>query len=58
MKKNRLEFLKNRPVQFGFISLKPKKTKPNQTQTRKNRAKPNQTGKNRAGRFEPVVFPK
>jgi len=48
-KKNRLEFLKNQPVQFGFISLKPKnQTEPkqkklNQTRTekiKKNQAKP------------------
>jgi len=39
IKKNRLKFWKNRPVQFdfGFISLKPKK--PNRTQTEKNWAK-------------------
>ena len=46
---NRLKFLKNRPIRFGFgfISLKPKK--PNRTQTetepnRKNRAKTVWTG--------------
>jgi hypothetical protein len=50
MKKNRLEFWKNCPVQFGFnfISLKPKK--PNRTQTEKkteqNRKKLSQTGLN------------
>jgi hypothetical protein len=39
---NQLEFKKNQPVQFnfGFISLKPKKS--NRTQTKK---KPSQTGK-------------
>jgi hypothetical protein len=40
MKKNRLEFLKNRPVQFGFISLKPKK--PNQTKPKPGKTEPNQ----------------
>jgi hypothetical protein len=39
---NRLEFLKNWPVQFGFISLKPKK--PNQT---KPKPKPRKTEPNR-----------
>jgi hypothetical protein len=41
---NRLEFLKNQPVQFGFsfISLKPKK--PNRTEL-KQKKKPSQTGK-------------
>jgi hypothetical protein len=69
VKKNRLEFKKNRPVQLGFISLKPKK--PNRTQTEKNpekkpskTKKPSQTGlnwflslKNRTetSQFEPVL---
>jgi hypothetical protein len=55
VKKNRLEFLKNQPVQFGlgFISLKlENRTESNQTQTKK---KPSQIGKNRAGQFEPVL---
>jgi hypothetical protein len=55
VKKNRLNFWKNRPIRFGFgfISLKPKKpnrTKPKQkksSQTGKNWAKTSQTGKNR-----------
>jgi hypothetical protein len=37
---------KNRPVQFGFISLKLKKQ--NRTQTGKNQAKPEKNSKNRA----------
>jgi len=47
-KKNRLEFLKNRQVQFGFDFISLKLKKPNQTQTKKtgpNRKKPSQTGK-------------
>jgi hypothetical protein len=46
VKKNRLEFLKNQPVQFGlgFISLKlENRTESNQTQTKKNRAKSEKT---------------
>ena len=60
---NRLKFWKNRPVQFGFISMKPKK--PNRTQTEKNpeknRVKPVWTGfcpkkpnRTETRRFEPV----
>ena len=46
VKKNRLEFLKNQPVQFGlgFISLKlENRTESNRTQTKKNRAKSEKT---------------
>ena len=43
MKKNRLEFLKNRPVRFWFYKPETEKTEPNP-----NRKKPSQTGKNKA----------
>jgi hypothetical protein len=47
VKKNRLKFLKNRPVRFGFsfITLKPKKPNRTEPNLKKNRAKPE---KNRA----------
>ena len=54
---NRLNFLKNRPVRFGFgfITEKPNRTEPkptnNRAKTGKNRAK---TGKPEPNRFEPV----
>ena len=69
--KNNNRIMKKKPIKpirifkkltgsIRFYKPETKKTKPNQTQTQtqKNRAKPNQTGKNRAGRFEPIVFPK
>ena len=53
MKKNRLKFLKNRPVRFsfGFISLKPKKpnqTKPKPEKTGKKLSQTKKTSQNRA----------
>ena len=39
MKKNKLNFLKNRPVRFGFGFINLKLKKPNRTQTKNNRAK-------------------
>ena len=58
MKKNRLEFLKNQPVQFSFDFISPRLKKQNRTQTRKNQKKtepkPSQTGKTEPNRFEPV----
>ena len=60
---NRLEFWKNQPVRFGFISLKPKK--PNWTEPKKTEKKPSQTGKKlsqtRKNRARPIwtgFFPK
>jgi hypothetical protein len=58
MKKNRLEFLQNRPVRFGFGFISLKLKKPNRTQTKKNlsqigkktesnRTKPEPVGLNR-----------
>jgi len=61
---NRLKFLKNRSVQFGFgfISKKPNRTeteknqaKPSQNRAKpKNRAKTKKTGKTEPSWFEPV----
>jgi len=63
VKKNRLKFWKNRPVQFGFgfINLKPKKTESNRQKTKshlfepgfalKNRTEPKPVGLNRFGFF-------
>ena len=39
MKKNRLKFWKNQPIQFGFGFISLKLKKPNQTQTKKIRKK-------------------
>ena len=61
VKKNRLKFWKNRPVRFGFISLKLKKLNQTQTERKPNRAKPVWTGfcpkkpnRTETGQFEPV----
>ena len=67
MKKNRLKFCKNRPVQFRFYKSKTEKTEPNPNRKKpeKNRAKPKkpiQTGfcpkkpnRTETGRFELVL---
>ena len=68
--KNRLKFWKNRPVRFGFISLKPKKLNrtepkpkkirknPSQTKPKPSQTKPksSQTKKTESNRFEPVFL--
>jgi len=48
MKKNRLQFLKNRP--FWFYKFEIKKTEPNRIQTEKNQAKQKNTEPNRKNR--------
>ena len=45
VKKNRLEFWKNWPVRFGFISLKLKKPNWTEPKQKKNKKNPSQTGK-------------
>ena len=52
MKKNRLEFLKNRLVRF--YKPETEKTKSNRTQIKKNQAKTGKTEPNRKNQFEPV----
>ena len=58
VKKNRLKFWQNQPVQFGFgfISLKPKKPNRNESKLRseKNRAKTESNWKTEPNQFEPV----
>jgi hypothetical protein len=54
VKKNRLNFWKNRSLRFQFYKSETEKTEPNRIQTEKNRAKPEKTEPNQKNQAKPV----